>query len=79
MRWFDPFPLAWRTGATFVHDWVALALLAAIVGHIGKALADPIAMRAMPAGHRAAAHAERLHPRWWSEVQEPHGAESSLH
>ena len=39
MRWFDPFPLSWRTGATFVHDWTALLLLAVIVGHIGKALA----------------------------------------
>jgi formate dehydrogenase subunit gamma len=25
MRWFKPFPLSWRTGATFVHDWVFLA------------------------------------------------------
>ena len=43
MRWFDPFPLAWRTGATFVHDWIALALLVVVVGHIGKALAEPVA------------------------------------
>ena len=50
MRWFDPFPLAWRTGATFVHDWLALALLVVIVGHIGKALAEPVALRAMARG-----------------------------
>lgn len=69
MRWFDPFPLAWRTGATFVHDWFALGLLVAIVGHIAKALADPTAMRAMREGTVPAGHAERHHPRWWSEVE----------
>ena len=40
MRWFDPFPLAWRTGATFVHDWLAITLLVVAVGHIVKALAN---------------------------------------
>ena len=44
MRWFKPFPLSWRTGATFVHDWVFLALLVVVIGHIGKALADPTAL-----------------------------------
>ncbi len=69
MRWFDPFPLAWRTGATFVHDWIALLLLAVIVGHIGKALAEPVSLRAMVGGTVPARHAERRHPRWWAEVQ----------
>lgn len=69
MRWFEPFPLAWRTGATFVHGWLALGLLVAIVGHIGKALADPLALRAMRAGTVPAEHARRRHPRWWRELQ----------
>lgn len=69
MRWFDPFPLAWRTGATFVHDWLALTLLAVIVGHILKALAEPVSLRAMSKGTVPARHAERNHPRWWSEIQ----------
>jgi formate dehydrogenase subunit gamma len=68
MRWFSPFPLAWRTGATFVHDWLALALLAVIVGHIGKALAEPISLRAMWRGRVPATHVERHHPRWWAEI-----------
>lgn len=68
MRWFDPFPLAWRTGATFVHDWLALALLVVIIGHIGKALAEPVALRAMWRGTVPATHAERHHPRWWREI-----------
>ena len=70
MRWFEPFPLAWRTGATFVHDWMALILLVVVVGHVGKALAEPIALRAMVKGTVPAAHVERRHPRWWAEVQD---------
>ena len=34
MRWFGPFPLSWRTGATFVHDSMFLALAVVITGHI---------------------------------------------
>jgi formate dehydrogenase subunit gamma len=78
MRWFDPFPLAWRTGATFVHDWFALALLAVIVGHIGKALAEPVSLRAMAEGTVPARHAERHHPRWWAEVQAAAPAEAEV-
>lgn len=69
MRWFSPFPLSWRTGATFVHDWLALALAVVIVGHIGKALAEPIALRAMWRGHVPASHVQRDHPRWWAELE----------
>lgn len=68
MRWFDPFPLAWRTGATFVHDWLALLLLAVLIGHIGKALAEPHALRAMRRGTVPADHVRTRHPRWWREV-----------
>lgn len=68
MRWFDPFPLSWRTGATFVHDWTALGLLVVVVGHIGKALLEPVALRAMVRGTVPAAHVERAHPRWWAEL-----------
>jgi formate dehydrogenase subunit gamma len=69
MRWFDPFPLAWRTGATFVHDWIALLLLVVVIGHIVKALAEPIALRAMVRGTVPTGHVERRHPRWWAEVR----------
>lgn len=33
MRWFAPFPLDWRTGATFVHDWLAVAFFVLVAGH----------------------------------------------
>lgn len=69
MRWFKPFPLDWRTGATFVHDWLALALLVVVVGHILKALAEPVALRAMRTGKVPATYAERHHPRWWKEIE----------
>jgi formate dehydrogenase subunit gamma len=68
MKWFDPFPLAWRTGATFVHDWLAITLLLVIVGHILKALAEPLALRGMTSGTVPADHVERHHPRWWDEL-----------
>ena len=68
MRWFEPFPLDWRTGATFVHDWTAIALLVVVVGHIAKALAEPVALRAMVRGRVPARHVERHHPRWWHEL-----------
>lgn len=38
MFWFDPFPLSWRTGATFVHDWVAVGFGLLVIGHVYKAL-----------------------------------------
>jgi formate dehydrogenase subunit gamma len=69
MRWFEPFPLAWRTGATFVHDWLALILLAVIIGHIAKALAEPAALRAMRRGTMPAGHVQQHHPRWWRELE----------
>ena len=50
MKWFEPFPLSWRTGATFVHDLVAIALFVVIVGHIVKALSDKPKLDAMLRG-----------------------------
>ncbi|HZQ27261.1 MAG TPA: cytochrome b/b6 domain-containing protein [Acidimicrobiales bacterium] len=64
MRWYKPFPLAWRTGATFVHDWIAVLLFVAIVGHIGKALSEPEALQGMLGGNVDPDWARRRHPRW---------------
>jgi formate dehydrogenase subunit gamma len=50
MKWYEPFPLSWRTGATFVHDWLATALLLVIAGHIVKALSTPGALGPMLIG-----------------------------
>jgi formate dehydrogenase subunit gamma len=67
MRWYHPYPLAWRTGATFVHDWVATALFFTIIGHIVKALSDRQALGAMVGGHVSTAWAARHHPAWLDE------------
>ena len=68
LRFFQPFPLAWRTGATFIHDWTALALGLAITGHIGLAVADRDALRGMVSGAVPAWWARRKRPGWYEEV-----------
>jgi formate dehydrogenase subunit gamma len=67
LRFFDPFPLSWRTGATFVHDWTALALGLAITGHVWLALADQEAMGGMVSGTVPAWWARQKRPRWYEE------------
>lgn len=71
MRWYHPYPLSWRTGATFVHDWLAVALGLVILGHIGMALRDPDAMRSMFKGDISASWAERHAPAWLSGADPP--------
>ena len=68
MRWFEPFPLAWRTGATFVHDWTTFALVLAVVGHVWFALNDPEALAGMRRGTVSEAWARRRSPRWLAEA-----------
>ena len=64
MRWFHPFPLSWRTGATFVHDSLFLALVVVIVGHVMFAFSDRESLRGMLRGGVSRAWARRRHPRW---------------
>lgn len=65
LMWFtDLAPLAWRTGSTFVHDWLALALGVVIAGHVGMAWADPEARRGMRTGSVDPEWAEREHSLW---------------
>jgi formate dehydrogenase subunit gamma len=68
MHWFDPFPLSWRTGATFVHDWTSIALGLVIAGHIRMALADRDALRSMVRGWVPSDWARRHLPRWYEEL-----------
>jgi DMSO/TMAO reductase YedYZ molybdopterin-dependent catalytic subunit len=68
MMWFTHLtPLAWRTGATFVHDWLALTLGVVLAGPIGMALGDPEASRGMRTGSVTSEWAEREHPLWLRE------------
>lgn len=66
-------PLTWRTGATFVHDWFALALGLLVVGHIFYALKDPQAMRGMRDGYVTRRWAREEHPEWADEESTPDG------
>ena len=77
MRWFEPFPLDWRTGATFVHDWFAIVLFVTVLGHIALGLADPEAFRAITKGWVRAWWARTKRPRWYEELAEP-GADRDL-
>jgi formate dehydrogenase subunit gamma len=67
MYFIRHFPLAWRTGATFVHDWMFLALAVVVAGHILFAVSDPLALRSMVRGWVPESWARRHAPRWLDE------------
>jgi formate dehydrogenase subunit gamma len=71
MKWFDLFSLDWRTGATFVHDWFALGIWAAVIGHILFAVRDSDALDSMLGGTVPASWARKKAPLWYEELREP--------
>lgn len=75
MRWFGPFPLSWRTGATSVHDLVATALVVVVAGHVALAVTHREALRAMVRGWVTPEWARRHAPAWYAEVRGGAGAE----
>ena len=68
LTWFEPFPLEWRTGATFVHDWTALAVYVAVTAHVMLAFSDPDSLRAMVRGWVPRSWARRHRPRWAADA-----------
>jgi formate dehydrogenase subunit gamma len=62
-------PLAWRTGATFVHDWLALAILIVVIGHVFMASRDLEARVGMREGSVDRSWAKREHAAWLAEVE----------
>ncbi|MFJ9418055.1 cytochrome b/b6 domain-containing protein [Streptomyces sp. NPDC101227] len=65
LMWFTHLaPVLWRTGATFVHDWLALAVIVVVAGHVWMAFGDPEARRGMRTGSVDAQWARREHPLW---------------
>ncbi|HMC40039.1 MAG TPA: cytochrome b/b6 domain-containing protein [Acidimicrobiales bacterium] len=64
MRWYHPWPLSWRTGATLVHDWMAVAVGIVVIGHIGMAVSDPDALRGIFTGRIRRSWAERHAAAW---------------
>lgn len=65
-----PWPVQYRTGATFVHDWLALAFVVVVLGHLRFAFRDPEARRGMRSGWVRRGWA-RLHHPGWAADQEP--------
>ncbi len=64
LKWYRFFPLDWRTGATFVHDVLALGIFLVVTGHIAFALTHPGALRSMIRGWVTEAWALRHAPGW---------------
>ena len=60
--------LSWRTGATFVHDWFALAVGVLVLGHIAYAMKDREARRGMRTGRVSARWAHAEHAAWAEHV-----------
>jgi formate dehydrogenase subunit gamma len=61
-------PLPWRSGATFVHDWFALAVGLLVLGHLYMAAKDPHAMSGIRTGRVPLRWARREHAAWAREV-----------
>jgi formate dehydrogenase subunit gamma len=68
MKWNAPFSDDLRTGATFVHDWFAIGVGLAVIGHIAFAVRDPDALRGMATGTVPARWARQTHPGWYERV-----------
>jgi formate dehydrogenase subunit gamma len=67
LRWFQFFPVSWRTGATFVHDVFAFVIFIIVIGHITFAVAHPEALRSMVKGWVTRSWAARHAPGWLLE------------
>ncbi|MEU6174677.1 cytochrome b/b6 domain-containing protein [Streptantibioticus parmotrematis] len=72
VMWFPSLtPLVWRTGSTFVHDWLALVIGVLVAGHVWMAARDPEARRGLRTGWVSRAWARREHPLWEREHRAP--------
>jgi formate dehydrogenase subunit gamma len=68
LKWFSAFPVSWRTGATFAHDWFAFGIWLAVSGHVWLAFSDSDALRGIVRGTVPARWAKHKRPRWYEEV-----------
>lgn len=60
-----------RTGATFVHDWLTLAVFVVVLGHIYMAFNDATARAGMRSGSVPLTWAVREHREWAMEESTP--------
>lgn len=69
LMWFPHLvSVSMRTGATFVHDWLALAIGFVVIGHLWFAFNDPGSRRGMRRGWVTRSWARRMHPGWVDEL-----------
>ena len=68
LKWFNFFPLSWRTGATFVHDTFATLFVLFVAGHVFMAVTHREALRSMFTGRIPRSWAERHAPIWLREA-----------
>lgn len=72
IMWFPEYsPLVFRTGSTFVHDWLALIIGVLVIGHIWMAVRDPEARRGLRTGRVSRLWARHEHPLWEKENRSP--------
>lgn len=64
MTFPDPWGDRWRTGATFVHDWLFLVVVVVTAGHLWEALRDRDALTGMLTGRVDRGWAARHHAAW---------------
>jgi formate dehydrogenase subunit gamma len=79
LKWFRFFPVSWRTGATFVHDVFAYAIVIVIIGHVLFAVTHPQSLRAMIKGWVTEAWAARHASAWLEEENASVSEEAALH
>jgi formate dehydrogenase subunit gamma len=77
MRWGNGLPVAWRTGATFVHDCFAIGLTVLVAGHVVMALTHPAALRSIFTGWVSEDWARRRAPAWLAELRSKAGRAQS--
>ena len=71
IMWFQSLTsVSTRTGATFVHDWLAIAVGFVIIGHVRFAIADRHARAGMRWGTVPRRWAEQEHGLWAQELAE---------
>ena len=68
MFWNRYFAVDVRTGATFVHDWLSIAIGVVVAGHIWLAVSDRESLWSMVHGRVPAEWARRHRPRWFEAM-----------
>jgi len=70
LKWFGFFPLGWRTGATLVHDYFALAIFIVVFGHVVFAVTHRDALRSMLRGWVTERWARQYAASWLKEERD---------